>query len=105
MQYIWAGPQGIPLGELIRLRSLGFAFSYDPTGRATTGQEGWDRLCHAVYPLGFCDVWGNSGPGYGISHPAFSPVSSQSKRALRFPNMLKINQSIESMGQAMATKL
>jgi len=43
--------------------------------------------------------------GHGISHFAFSPVSSQSNRALRFPNTRKINQSIESMRQAMATKL
>jgi hypothetical protein len=31
----------------VRLHSLGFAFSYDPTGRATTGQDdptGWDSL-------------------------------------------------------------
>ena len=50
-------------------------------------------------------ISGISGPGQGISHLALSPVSSQSKRALRFPNTLKINQSIESMRQAMARKL
>ena len=27
--------------------------SSDSALRATTGQEGWDRFCHVVYPLGF----------------------------------------------------
>ncbi len=48
---------------------------------------------------------GSLGPVHGISHLAFSPVSSQSKRALRFPSNCKTNQSIESMRQAMAIKL
>ena len=27
--------------------------SSDSALRATTGQEGWGRFCHVVYPLGF----------------------------------------------------
>lgn len=41
---------------------------------------------------------------HGTNQVACSPFSSQSKRALRFPNTCKTSQSIESIRQSMAIK-